>query len=301
MLLESRTDIGIQRDHNEDGILVTSFSFKEVDKAQQYFLAVLSDGMGGAAAGEVASALAIDTIVREVYLSILEAHMNRDQNFVNLRRILYHAVERANERVYGAARENQSYYGMGATVIASIACEGRIYFGHVGDSRAYRFREGELRQLTEDHSFVNELMKEGRITAEEARNHPRKNVITRAIGSRQRVKVDSLCGLLHAGDIYLLCSDGLSGMIEDHEICEVLAKYPAQVPDLRDISRELIERANQAGGADNISVELMAAGPEDIPDPLMDQVPLDRSKVLTWDEAAQLGIADLGFVEVAEG
>jgi protein phosphatase len=301
MLLESRTDIGIQRDHNEDGILVTSFSFKEVDKAQQYFLAVLSDGMGGAAAGEVASALAIDTIVREVYLSLLEAHMNRDQNFVNLRRVLYHAVERANERVYGAARENQSYYGMGATVIASIACEGRIYFGHVGDSRAYRFREGELRQLTEDHSFVNELMKEGRITAEEARNHPRKNVITRAIGSRQRVKVDSLCGLLHAGDIYLLCSDGLSGMIEDHEICEVLAKYPEQVPDLRDLSRELIERANQAGGADNISVELMVAGPEDVPDPLMDQVPLDRSKVLTWDEAAQLGIADLGFVEVSEG
>ncbi|MBI4871050.1 MAG: Stp1/IreP family PP2C-type Ser/Thr phosphatase [Candidatus Riflebacteria bacterium] len=301
MLLESRTDVGIQRDHNEDGILVTSFSFREADKAQQYYLAVLSDGMGGAAAGEVASALTIDTVVREVYLSLLEAHMHRDQNYVNLRRILYHAVERANERVYTAARENQSYYGMGATVIASIACQGRIYFSHVGDSRAYRFRDGELRQITEDHSFVNELMREGRITAEEARNHPRKNVITRAIGSRQRVKVDSLCGLLHPGDIYLLCSDGLSGMIEDRDIQAVLARYPKEVPQLIDLSRELIERANQAGGADNVSVELMAVEASDIPEPLVDQVALDPSKVLTWDEAAQLGIADLGFVEVHEG
>ncbi len=298
MLLEARTHVGMQRDHNEDGILVTSFSFCESDKAQEYHLAVLSDGMGGAAAGEVASALTIDTIVREVYLSLLEAHMNKDQNFVNLRRILFYAVERANERVYTASRENQSYYGMGATVVTSIACQGRIYFGHVGDSRVYRLRKGELKQITEDHSFVNELMKEGRITAEEARHHPRKNVITRAVGSRQRVKVDSLVGTLHEDDLYMLCSDGLSGMIEDPEIEDVLTKWSGGQDSLQDLSKELIDRANRAGGNDNISVELMAVEDGDIPDPLPDQIALDPSHVLTWDEAAQLGIPDQGFVEI---
>lgn len=298
MLLEARTDVGMQRDHNEDGILATAFAFREGEKAQQYHLSVLSDGMGGAAAGEVASALTIDTIAREVYLSLLEAHMNRDQNFVNLRRVLYHAVERANERVYTAARENQSYYGMGATVIASIACQGRIFFSHVGDSRAYRFRDGDLRQITEDHSFVNELMKEGRITAEEARTHPRKNVITRAIGSRPRVKVDSLTGVLHPGDLYLLCSDGLSGMIEDPEIQTSMQGWQAGKCTLQQLAQDLIDRANRAGGADNISVTLMAVEQSDVPAPLMDQIALDPGRVLTWDEAAQLSIPDLGFIEV---
>lgn len=303
MRLVTCTDVGMVRGHNEDAVMGTHFDFGQGTKGVSCHLGIVADGMGGAAAGEVASALTVETVSREVYLSFLEALLNPDQNYVNPRRLLYHAVECANERVWRAAREHPGFFGMGSTVDTLLTCQGRLFVSHVGDSRVYRVRGGHLTQLTEDHSFVNELVKEGRLTPDEARTHPRKNVITRAIGSRPRVRVDSLTGRLDSGDLYLLCSDGLSGMLEDDELHSVLQLWHGGKnggSPLEEIAQELIERANRAGGHDNISVCLMGIEDRDIPAPRMEQVALDPGAVLLWDEAAQLDIQDSSFIPVEE-
>jgi serine/threonine protein phosphatase PrpC len=291
------TDVGRQREHNEDNLLSTLFAFGGGRRRVEYALHVVADGMGGAAAGEVASELTVHMVSTIAYEALLKTHINQDQAWINPGSILRTAVERANQEVFTRAREVPQFMGMGATQTSILICQGKAFIAQVGDSRGYILRGGQLRQITRDHSFVGELLRDGRITEAEARNHPRKNIITRAVGSRPRVQVDLFQERLRAGDILLACSDGLSGMVTDEEMRTILLEGQRSHQDQLTICETLIARANAAGGQDNITVAVIAIEPSDIPAQQMDQVCLMPDKTLTWDEAIRLEIEDNSFVQ----
>jgi protein phosphatase len=298
MRFANLTDVGRQREHNEDNLLSVVFSFCDGSRRADYALHVVADGMGGAAAGEVASALTVETLAMVVYRELLASHANADQAYVNPANALTLAIEQANERVYTTAREIPQFLGMGATVTAALVCQGKAYIAQVGDSRGYMIRRGRIVQLTRDHSYVGELLREGRITEEQARNHPRRNVILRAVGSRLRVEADVTHEVLEPGDVLLLCSDGLSGLVTDEEMESCVRDGIGRSREPRAICEELIDRANVAGGADNISVALVVIDPADVPAGRMDQVCLLPGVTLTWDEAVRLELPDSSFVKV---
>ncbi|MGI9081089.1 MAG: Stp1/IreP family PP2C-type Ser/Thr phosphatase [Thermoleophilaceae bacterium] len=221
------TDVGRQREANEDNYVCGS-------------LFAVADGMGGAQAGEVASKMAVE---------VLEAG-DRDPGTPEER--LTRMIREANRQIYELAERDQSRAGMGTTTTAAIV-EGRdVSVGHVGDSRAYRFREGALEQLTHDHSLVAELVRSGQLTPEAAENHPQRSIITRALGPEAEVEVDTHSHAARDGDVYLLCSDGLTGMISESEIAGILRG----TPPLREAAEALVRAANQSGGKDNITVVL---------------------------------------------
>lgn len=290
------TDVGRQREHNEDNLLATAFAFGGGRRRVEYSLHIVADGMGGAAAGEVASELTVHMVCATAYEALLKTHINQEQAWINPGTILRGAVERANQEVFARAREVPQFMGMGATLTAILICQGKAFIAQVGDSRGYLMRNGKLRQVTRDHSFVGELLRDGRITEAEARNHPRKNIITRAVGSRPRVQVDLFQERLRAGDVLLSCSDGLSGMVTDEEMRTIILEGQRSHLDLLAICERLIAKANEAGGADNITVSLVAIEPSDIPARQMDQVCLMPDKTLTWDEAIRLEIEDSSFI-----
>ena len=298
MRFANLTDVGRQREHNEDNLLSSLFTFGHGRRRMEYGLHVVADGMGGAAAGEVASALTVETISLSVYQALLASHVNVDQAWLNLAQVVQNAVEAANERVYTTAREVPQFLGMGATVTAMLVCQGKLFVAQVGDSRCYMLRQGQLRQVTHDHSFVGELLRDGRITEEQARNHPRKNIITRAVGSRRKVQVDVFREWLQPGDVLLSCSDGLSGMVNDPELAEIVADGLKRETPLLRICEELVQRANEHGGTDNISCALVELEARDIPDRPLDQVCLVPDETLTWEEAARLELDDASFTRV---
>ena len=251
MIVASLSDVGRKRRHNEDALLASDFVLAAGARRVMVHLLVLSDGMGGAAAGEVASSLTIETVSCEIYRQLVCTHLNRDRSYVNLPKIVEEAIRRANERVFSTARASHLYAGMGATCTAVVACQGRIVVGHVGDSRCYLWRGGELGRITRDHSFVDQLLRGGRITQEEAERHPRRNVITRAIGSREEVKVDVMEEEVHGRDTLLVCSDGLHGMIGDEGIRALLAErcVESQTPEtLGGLCRSLVSAGQPGGG-----------------------------------------------------
>ncbi len=223
------SDTGRQRRANEDSLMVRSPLF------------VVADGMGGAQAGEVASQVAAQTFAEG-----LPDGSEPEAALAGL-------AQEANRRIHELSHANAEHAGMGTTLTAIYVGELEVAIAHVGDSRAYCMRNGELRRLTDDHSLVDELMRQGRLTPEEAVEHPQRSVITRALGIEGTVDVDtrSLRGL--AGDVYLICSDGLTTMIGEDQIAEVLRTTPR----LRDAGETLIALANQAGGRDNITVILL--------------------------------------------
>ncbi len=223
------TDTGLQRRANEDSLLVRSPLF------------VVADGMGGAQAGEVASSVAVDT-----FRDGLRDAGDPESSLVA-------QVEQANARVNELSRASAEHAGMGTTITAVYVGEQDISIAHVGDSRAYCLREGELLRLTDDHSLVDELIRQGKLTPEEADEHPQRSVITRALGPEATVEVDirSLRG--RPGDVCLLCSDGLTTMLGEGELLEVLSSHER----LHDAGEALIARANAAGGKDNITVVLL--------------------------------------------
>ena len=292
------TDVGRQREHNEDNLLATLFSFGTGRRRSGYSLLIVADGMGGAAAGEVASELTVQTVAKETYEALLRSHTNAEQAWLNPGTVLRTAVERANTEVFTRAREVPQFMGMGATLIAMLICQGRAFVAAVGDSRCYLLRGNELRQVSHDHSFVGELLRDGRITEEEARNHPRKNIITRAVGSRPRVQVDLFTEWLQPGDMLLSCSDGLSGMVTDEEMRTALLDGQRSHKDLLEMCTQLVGQANAAGGNDNITVSLVAIEPGDIPHQAMDHVCLAPVVTLTWDEAVRLELEDGSFEPV---
>jgi serine/threonine protein phosphatase PrpC len=225
------TDTGLQRRANEDSLLARSPLF------------VVADGMGGAQAGEVASKIAVESF----YAGLPDGSAPEEG-------LAAHALA-ANARIHTLSRENAEQAGMGTTLTAVYVGEQEVAIAHVGDSRAYCLRDGELLRLTDDHSLVDELIREGRLTPEEAEDHPQRSIITRALGPEETVEVDTRSFRARAGDIYLLCSDGLTSMVPEARLAEVLRLHAGA--RLRDIGEALIAEANRAGGRDNITVILL--------------------------------------------
>ena len=246
--LTGKTDVGLQRELNED-------SFGIVEALN---LVVVCDGMGGHAAGEIASKSAVDTVIRlhtnSRPPSGTETAFDLPGDFSSEGKFLASTVRIANTRIHKNAQSKAGLSGMGTTVVAAIFHHDRISICHVGDSRAYRVKNGVLQQLTEDHSWVNELIAAGQLSRDEAREFPNRNVITRALGVREKVKVDLREEKANSGDIYLLCSDGLVTCLPDEDILEIVT---AGGDDLDKIADDLIAGANSGGGDDNTTCALM--------------------------------------------
>ncbi|MFM9022226.1 MAG: Stp1/IreP family PP2C-type Ser/Thr phosphatase [Solirubrobacterales bacterium] len=224
-----RTDTGRQRRVNEDAFHARAPLF------------AVADGMGGAQAGEVASGTAVETIA---------AGIPADGRTVEER--LAVAVREANGRIHDLSVSDDERAGMGTTLTAAWVGEKEVTLVHVGDSRCYRWREGRLERLTDDHSLVEEMVRQGRLTPEEAAIHPQRSIITRALGPEADVEPDTLTVPARGDDLFLLCSDGLTSMIGEDEIAEVLASTGS----LEVAGRALVDRANEAGGRDHITVVL---------------------------------------------
>lgn len=232
------TDVGRRRESNEDDFLL--------EPGRGVY--AVADGMGGHAAGEIASRLAIDTL-REVLQrdEPLNAATNREDDAEWLRQ----AVVEANKRICDSIRLHDERRGMGTTVVAMVQSGRDAIVGHVGDSRLYLFRGNELLRLTSDHSWVNEQVKLGLMNDDAAQRHPMRNIVTRALGSRPDVVVDLSCTEIEPGDVFLLCSDGLNTMLTDQQIQELLASNRRE-PEAA--CRALIHEANRFGGEDNVTV-----------------------------------------------
>ena len=222
------TDVGRQRQSNEDAYL------------EREPLFAVADGMGGARAGEVAARMAV------------EAFDDSPEPGARPEELLRGVATEANRRIYEMAQGDSEHAGMGTTLTAALV-EGReVAVGHVGDSRLYRLRDGRLERLTEDHSLVEELVRQGRLTPEEAETHPQRSIITRALGPEPSVEVETFTDVARAGDVYLICSDGLSGMVAEDEMAAILERSGT----LDEAAKRLVEEANRAGGRDNITVIL---------------------------------------------
>lgn len=228
------TDIGRKRQLNQDYIYLTENPIGNLPN-----LFIVADGMGGHKAGDYASDLAVKTVTWEVGNSTETSPV----------KILNHAISRANQVLRERASENFALHGMGTTLVVATCIDRLLQVANVGDSRLYVIGD-EITQITKDHSLVEEMVRMGGIGREEARNHPDKNIITRAVGARDDVEVDFFELELETGDMVLLCSDGLTNMVDDETICQILKNGNS----LKDRVEELVQTANSNGGRDNISV-----------------------------------------------
>lgn len=216
-------------------------------------LAIVADGMGGHQAGDVASELAVNA-----FRSAFERHTDRSGMTEGEGKMLIRqAISHANETVYAMAASDDKYRHMGTTVVAALLHDGRAVIGHVGDSRAYRVTKQAIEPLTADHSLVNELLRSGQLSEEEAANHPRRNVLTRAVGTDAHVEVDVREMDWHAEDLLLLCSDGLTNMVSEEQIRAAAADDELELDDR---AEHLIQLALEAGGEDNVTVVLLQDG-----------------------------------------
>jgi len=238
------TDTGRVREHNEDTIAFDG----------DIGLVVLADGMGGYNAGEVASGIAVKTIVNLVREAVAREDLRKPDEGSGLSRasiILRDAILRANKIIYQTARTQPHCEGMGTTVVGILYFNDTASVAHVGDSRAYRMRSGQFEQITLDHSLLQELVDRGYYTAEEASRAANKNYVTRALGVEPTVEVDVTEYPVQKGDVYMLCSDGLTDMLDDDDVALTLTTFGTS---LDTVGRKLVEQANAAGGRDNISV-----------------------------------------------
>jgi len=240
------TDVGQRRDHNEDSVA----SDVEIG------LLVLADGMGGYKAGEVASEIAVLTIVAELKEAMLELDAGQEDAVTGMQAeslLVIDAVAKANESIFTVSQSQPQCAGMGTTLVVSLFTNNKVLVGHIGDSRMYRFRADELIQITEDHSLLQEQLKSGLITPEQAKVSNNKNLVTRALGIDAAVDLELHEYDVQVGDIYLLCSDGLTDLVDDEEISLILGTLNA---NLEAAANHLIQMANDNGGKDNISVIL---------------------------------------------
>ncbi len=231
------TDVGMQRKNNEDASVVIGDSS---------FCAV-ADGMGGHLGGEIASHIAIETLQQAFKGRNGASNERKDAE------LLTKSIKNANKEIYRRGNADAALRNMGTTIVAIVVSGDYVVAANVGDSRIYRLREGEFSQVTEDHSWVGELRKKNLISAEDARSHPLKNIITRALGMEPAVEVDVKWEKVKAGDVYLLCTDGLTDLVPDEEIKVILSKHGKE---LESACKDLISAANSAGGSDNITVGL---------------------------------------------
>jgi len=243
----SRTDVGRVRTHNEDA----------VGDDPQLGVVVLADGMGGYSSGEIASSIAVQTVLedlREILPTISPAEIDPDLGYSHQSRVVRDAILHANRMIYEAAQQDTRHAGMGTTLVMAAFNANQITIAHVGDSRLYRLRDRRLEQLTVDHTLIQELVDHGYYNREEAREAHNKNLVTRALGIDPSVAVDVLEGMALPGDVYLLCSDGLNDMIDETAMVATLLE---SAPDLDAAAERLVEQALNKGGRDNISVILV--------------------------------------------
>ena len=266
------TDPGRTRRHNEDAYVIEPPLF------------AIADGMGGAQAGEVASRLATAA------LKEADANGGGEQRISDL-------IQEANRRVYDRSSSDPNTSGMGTTITVALVEEDYVSFGHVGDSRAYLIRNAQMEQLTEDHSLVNELLKTGKLSREEAETHPQRSVITRALGTDPDVDVDTFSVQAEDGDLFLLCSDGLTDMVSEESILDVVERNRQ---DIDGALRALVKAANRGGGQDNITVVAF-----EIADGVLANDGDTREQALpeeedTLSEADAVPVVDTGVVPVAD-
>lgn len=262
-----RTDTGCVRAQNEDAVAASA----------QHGYAVLADGMGGYRAGEVASLMAVATLEAALQegMDLLRAETSESpvERSIHISELIVTAIRNANNGIMKLSREDPECEGMGTTLVVAVAHNDSITIAHVGDSRAYRFRAGVLEQITKDHSLLQEQIDAGLISPAEARASSNRNLVTRAVGVDPDLEIEIHSHQVLPGDTYLLCSDGLSDMLDDASIRDVLASESISLNNTCDI---LVNRANEAGGHDNISVILMRILPPDAAPPTL----LER--VLSW-------------------
>lgn len=241
--IHAAVDPGRSRSNNEDSVATDD----------GVALAVLADGMGGYNAGEVASAMAVDCVVDHMARWVAESRGPRDE--AEIRQALMAGASHANKTVFEASQSRAEYAGMGTTLVAALFNDDRLWIGHIGDSRAYRWRAGRLEQLSRDHSLLQEQIDAGLLTPEEAVFSMNRNLVTRAVGVEPEVELEIVGHEVRSGDTVLLCSDGLSDMLPDPAIAQVMRANDS----LATTAHALIAAANAAGGRDNISVVLVHA------------------------------------------
>ncbi len=241
-----QTDVGRKRSHNEDTFAIYS----------EFGLYIVADGMGGHASGEVASKMAVETVAEHFRATQEDAELTWPYKMDGPDRYdanrLTVGIKLANLKIYDKAQREEQCHGMGTTIVATLFLDDKVLIGHVGDSRVYRFRDGQLTQLTEDHSLLNDYIRMKRLSSDDVGKFPHKNVIVRALGMKESVQVDLLADALRLGDTYLLCSDGLSGMVDDPGLAYILGEEP----DLDTACERMIHAANRNGGQDNITCVL---------------------------------------------
>jgi serine/threonine protein phosphatase PrpC len=275
ILYAGSTDVGKVRDHNEDSYAILA----------EQNLVMVCDGMGGHAAGEVASQLAVDTIsaiFKEHDLDLFTGeNLPYPEELTPDGKLLVGAIAVANQRIIDRAKQSSSHAGMGTTVVACHFQDGVVSICHVGDSRAYLIRNGSIKRVTIDHSWVSEVMEKHHLTEEESENLVNRNVITRALGTRTAVRTDISQIRFATGDLFLLCSDGLCGLVSDTDILKAATAFQE---DLSRLVQELTAKANEAGGNDNITlVVAKVVDQEEISD--FDEV---RRVTVDWNEDSQV-------------
>lgn len=235
-----RSEVGLVRSHNEDSIAVHTLN-------ERMSAVIVADGMGGHRAGDVASQMAVDITGQRL------RSLSADQTMDQLQRQLVKSVEDANQAIYEKARENEEMAGMGTTLIVAVILNNEVLIGHIGDSRAYVVNQRVCKQLTSDHSLVNELITLGEITDTEAKNHPRQHVLMKAVGTEPNIEPDIVTFTWAEGDTLLFCTDGLTNMVSEQMIHDVI-REDSHLDEKVD---KLVQHALEAGGADNISLALV--------------------------------------------
>ncbi len=234
------TDIGKVRDMNQDSYYIS-------DENDEIKLYIVADGMGGYKGGEIASKLAIESAKNYIRNNFEEIKKEKEL----ILELIKNAIEYANMVVYEKSKEIEELNGMGTTIDVCLIYSNKVYIGHIGDSRVYRLRKEFFRKLTVDHSYVEQLVKEGNITKEEAYNHPKKNMLTKALGCTPFVEPDVMVKGFLKDDILLMCSDGLTNMLKDNKIYEIIKENP------KEASKNLVKKANELGGYDNITAVII--------------------------------------------
>ncbi len=238
MIVGAISDIGLRRENNQDYMFVST----DLD----FPIFVVADGMGGHNAGDIASSMAVKGIVE--FLSENRERLKKNE----IKTCIEEAISHVNDIIFIKSLESSDLNGMGTTITMAYIDNKKVYIGHVGDSRAYLIRENKIIQITEDHSLVNELIKNGSISSSEAINHPQRNIITRAVGTSYKIKSDFYTIKVKAKDIIILCSDGLTNMVGEDIILNVVERYDKM--DMENICNILVKLAKENGGSDNITV-----------------------------------------------
>ena len=241
------TDVGQVRTVDEDSILAADLSFGVNSESSKFLLLAVADGMGGHAKGEEASKIALNAIAKAVIPDLL--------NNTSFTKILEKGIQNANQDILDYTAENPEASGMGTTSVCAVVKDNQIHLANVGDSRAYRVSDDEICRVTKDHSYVQALIDEGDITEEQAREHPRKNEITRAVGIMPSIEVDTMKLTLDSDESLLLCCDGVIAHLSDDDIHKIIRDSP----DPQTACKEIVDLANERGGSDNISLIILSS------------------------------------------